>query len=97
MFSLTEWFHHKAEEKKYEKPPIKFLNWRNNMWVVTPDGVGIIFRLDIESLVHLVDYNGNTVSEKYYPTLALRQAKYLEIPAARRGFTKEAAYIMGYF
>lgn len=59
--------------------------WRNNMWIMTPDGVGIVFDLREPVRVHLVDANGITVGDKEYSSLSLRQAKYLEIPESRRG------------
>lgn len=89
---------------KKKNPPAKtgetavaLLAWRNHMWVVTPDGLGIIFKLGTETQVHLVDTNGHTVADKVYPITALRQAKFVEIPKCRLKCTKEEAHSMGYF
>lgn len=76
---------------------VGYLGWRNNMWVMTPDGVGVLFKLGTESDVHLTDKDGITVDSKSYPILALRQAKFLEIPTPRRGFSKQTAANLGYF
>lgn len=72
-------------------------NWRPNMWVMTPDGVGIIFKLGVECEVHLTDASGVTFLIKLYPIAILRQARLMEIPAARRKITKEIATKLGYF
>lgn len=81
----------------HHEVPLQLLNWRNNMWVVTPDGPGIIFKLGVESEVHLTDGSGHTIGVKIYPTTSLRQAKFTEIPAARRKCSKEQAHVLGYF
>lgn len=75
---------------------LDYIGWRPNMWVVTPDGVGIIFKLGKICEIHLVDENGVTVLVREYNILSLRQAKFLEIPKARRGFSKETAASLGY-
>lgn len=77
--------------------PLELLNWRNNMWVMTPDGIGIIFKLGIESEVHLTNEKGITVATAIYPTQALRQAKLKEIPAARMKCSPAQAALLGYF
>lgn len=73
------------------------MNWRSNMWVMTPDGIGIIFKLGVDSEVHLTDEKGLTVESKMYPIAILRQAKFNEIPIFRRKITKEVAANLGYF
>jgi hypothetical protein len=66
--------------------------WRNNMWVMTPDGVGIMFAIAEPALVHLVSGDtGETVASKLYSTASLRQAKYAEIPACRQCSPEKAA------
>ncbi len=69
--------------------------WRNNMWVVTDKGVGIVFQIGEPTLVHLVDENGHTVNSVTVPFNSLRQARYAEIPAPRRG-DAEIARKLGY-
>jgi len=90
------WFKGKEAPKK-DNVPLELLNWRNNMWVMSPDGIGIIFKLGVESEVHLTDEKGLTVASKIYPTVSLRQAKFNEIPIFRRKITKEVAANLGYF
>lgn len=85
------------EPKAYVLKPISLIGWRNNMWVMTPDGVGIIFKLDVESEIHMVDKQGFTYAVRVFPTQALRQAKYKEIPAGRMKCSKEQATALGYF
>ena len=66
--------------------------WRNNMWVVTPNGVGVLFQIGEPCLVHLVDpQTGVTIKEALYQSTKLRQARYLEIPECRRGDEDKAA------
>jgi hypothetical protein len=68
------------------QPPAPKTAWRNNMWVMTPEGPGIIFRLQEPVLVHLVNIsNGETRAEVLYASEHIRQAKYMEIPECRRG------------
>lgn len=70
--------------------------WRNNMWVMTPDGVGIIFKLAEPCTVHLVNTTtGDTIKEIFCKSDTIRQAKYLEIPACRRG-DEDKARKLGY-
>lgn len=70
--------------------------WRNNMWVMTPNGVGIIFALAEPVTVHLVDVNtGETLRSALYSSHDIRQARYEEIPSTRRG-TREKAVELGY-
>lgn len=85
-------------DKNYTDSVI-FKNWRNNMWVMTPDGLGIIFNLgELSSIVHLVDKKEGmlTIAEMSYPTQALRQAKFDELPKKRRNFSKGQAERLGY-
>jgi hypothetical protein len=68
------------------------------MWVMSPSGIGILFRLDTMCDVHLVDSKtGETTSCISVPLLNLRQALRNEIPWCRRiGLTTERANYMGY-
>lgn len=63
---------------------------RNNMWVMTTEGIGILFQYNNSvSTVHLVDpKTGSTKLEMGFDTKKLRQATYLEIPECRRGMPK---------
>jgi hypothetical protein len=67
----------------------------NNMWVMTPQGIGIVTKLDQVSIVHLTDAIGQTVKQEGFPIATIRQARYTEIPLARRG-DSEAARKLGY-
>lgn len=67
------------------------------MWVMTPDGIGIVFQLGEPSLIHLVDEIGETKSTAYFATTALRQALWEEIPEARRKIDREKGHQLGYF
>jgi hypothetical protein len=70
--------------------------WRNNMWVMTPEGPGIIFALGVPCVVHMVDTtDGTTVKSTVFDPSQLRQALYMEIPEIRRG-PKEKANRLGY-
>lgn len=69
--------------------------WRNNMWVMTPKGIGITFAIGEPTTVHLVDEKGHTVGSDSFPFNSLRQALYTEIPAPRRG-DAEIARKLGY-
>lgn len=75
---------------------VDYIGWRTSMWVMTPDGIGIIFKLGTECEIHLTDRDGFTMASKMYPILSLRQALFSEIPQARRHFSKETAYSLGY-
>jgi hypothetical protein len=72
--------------------------WRNNMWVMSPYGIGVLFRLDTMCDVHLVDMKtGETTSCINVPLQALRQAKLAEIPSCRtKGLTSDRAAYLGY-
>lgn len=91
------WFKKEFTKSPSVAAPLELINWRNNMWVMTPDGIGIIFKLGLESEVHLTDEKGGTVASKVYPTSVLRQAKFGEIPIFRRKITKEIATELGYY
>ena len=54
------------------------------MWVMSPDGIGIIFKLEEPVTVHLINSEGITVESKQYQSTRLRIAKFEEIPACRR-------------
>jgi hypothetical protein len=84
--------------KKKEVPskPLPKSTWRNNMWVMTTDGIGILFTLGDTCEVHLVNEDGSTKLCNFYPLLSLRQAFWNEIPASRRGINKETANGLGY-
>lgn len=70
--------------------------WRNNMWVMTPKGIGIMFALGEPAVVHLVSPStGETISVDQFAISDLRQAVYDEIPANRRG-DREKALRLGY-
>lgn len=68
------------------------------MWVVTEDGVGILFKLGTHtSEIHLVDVkDGSTKMVVTKETSTLRQALYKEIPENRRGASKEWFQSRGY-
>lgn len=71
--------------------------WRNNMWVMTPEGVGVIFELKEPVRVHLVNTStGETVADKLFDSSTIRQATYTEIPEIRRGISAERAAQLGY-
>lgn len=74
--------------------------FRMGMWVVLDDRVGILVRAysDATVEVHLVDGDGATeLVHPHIPIVALRQARFEEIPAARRGhLTPEQARQGGY-
>ena len=75
--------------------PIKS-TWRNNMWVMTPEGVGILFQMGVPCVVHIVDkLTGETTKVIKVDPSTIRQAKYAEIPENRRG-SVERANQLGY-
>ena len=76
-------------------PVIKSL-WRNNMWVMSPRGVGVLFELNTPCVVHLVNDDGTTKETWQFPVEQLRQAMWSEIPEIRRKVTKEKALELGY-
>jgi hypothetical protein len=90
------------EKKEAPVPPniitttiVKSL-WRNNMWVMSPKGVGILFKMGQPCEVHIVDDQGLTVSTVLLPLEQLRQATFNEIPHPRRGVSEERAKLLGY-
>ncbi len=70
--------------------------WRNNMWVMTPKGVGVVFSVGEPTIVHLVDSEGLTTESVQFPSLQLRQALWDEIPEVRRMVSREKGYRLGY-
>jgi hypothetical protein len=70
--------------------------WRNNMWIISPKGVGILFKMAIPCEVHLIDDYGVTKESALFPIEQLRQAKYSEIPPPRRGVSEKRAIELGY-
>ena len=91
-------FFKKKEVKQKEfSVPLQVFAFRNHMWVMTPDGIGIVFKVGVETEVHLVDTAGVTITARTYPVNLLRQAKFTEIPSPRRrALSKEKAASMGY-
>ena len=101
-------FWKKVPEPIVEEPVVEELvpsfvdksSWRNNMWVMTQYGVGVLFEYAQMSTVHLVDVKtgltvGNPIS---VPLAAMRQALLKEIPECRRvGLDQEKAHRLGYF
>ena len=82
-------------ENKVETNIVKSM-WRNNMWVMSPKGIGVLFKLDNPCVVHLVDKEGLTTSEIQLPVEQLRQAMWDEIPEKRRGISREKGKRLGY-
>lgn len=71
--------------------------FRRNMWVMTDEGIGIIYALSEVCEIHLVDKDDGTTRMSVYKNINdLRQAKYLEIPEIRRGSSKEWFNKKGY-
>lgn len=70
--------------------------WRNNMWVMTPQGIGVIFKLGPQCEIHLVAQDGSTSGVSLLPVDQLRQAKWDEIPESRRGVSRERGLQLGY-
>ena len=68
------------------------------MWVMTEDGVGVLFKLGTwTSEIHLVDEeDGTTKLITTKSTSSIRQARYEEIPLCRRGASKEWFNKRGY-
>jgi len=79
-----------------ETPPVIKSLWRNNMWVMAPQGVGVLFALGAPCIVHLVDEIGETKGVVQLPAEQLRQAKWDEIPESRRGVSRERGLYLGY-
>lgn len=76
-------------------PPIR--GWREGMWVMDGEQVGILFKLDNVSEIHYVNKDtGETSGIVRRSLTALRQCKYLEIPECRRGVSQEKAEELGY-
>lgn len=70
--------------------------WRNNMWVMTPKGVGVLFQLGEPCVVHLTHANGTFDQSWQFPSAQLRQALWDEIPEPRRACTREHGLYLGY-
>jgi hypothetical protein len=71
--------------------------WRNNMWVMTPKGIGIMFKMGTPCCIHLVNpENGLTIEPWFFPIGQLRQAKWEEIPECRRMISREKGRRLGY-
>jgi len=72
--------------------------WRHGMWVMTSKGLGIIFQMGNDLLIHLVDpRTGETYNATIEHRQAVRQAKYSEIPTIRKlHLSKEKAELLGY-
>lgn len=83
------------KQNKVETQIVKSI-WRNNMWVMSPLGVGILFKLDAQCEVHLVNEDGTTKDVQLLPLAQLRQATFDEIPASRMKVTREKANYLGY-
>ena len=80
-----------------EPPAVTVKNWRQGMWVVHEGKIAILFEIGTPSIIHYVDMTtGETTSVGSVLISALRQAKWLEIPATRRPPTLEIAQGLGY-
>ena len=67
------------------------------MWVMSPKGVGILYKVDGDSSeVHLVNSQGETTEVSVCPLYKLRQATWQEIPAMRRSVDREVGRYLGY-
>ena len=76
---------------------VKKTGFRNNMWVMTPRGIGILFEYKFPlSTIHLINPNGETTKELSLSVTDLRQALWKEIPISRRGVSKEVGQYLGY-
>lgn len=76
---------------------VKRQEWRNGMWVVTSKGLGIIFEIGNDLLIHLINDKGETVNATIENRQSVRQARFDEIPISRKvGLTKERAEYLGY-
>ncbi len=80
------------------KKPQREDNWRTGMWVVVGDKPAILYKImGTVTEVHFTDEDGVTILIDNVSLGALRQAKYVEIPAKRRtDFNREVARGMGY-
>jgi hypothetical protein len=71
--------------------------WRTGMWVMYENRIGIIFKLGEACEIHFTDpESGDTIAIEQVHINGLRQARWIEIPAKRRGFTQEKALELGY-
>lgn len=106
--TIKDWFkpkeviEPKSYEIKAEIPLVKRTShetWRQGMWVMVNDRVGILHVLTSPSAeVHFVDEDtGQTILIQHVSLNSLRQAKYREIPYCRRvDFPMEVAVRYGY-
>lgn len=76
--------------------PIAKSLWRNNMWVMTPKGIGILFQMGIPCVIHTINDDGTTAGSFQLPIEQLRQATWAEIPEVRRMVSKERGAQLGY-
>ena len=71
--------------------------WKKGMWVMHKDHIAILVKLDEPATIHLVDSKtGETIQEELVSVNSLRQAHFDEIPAIRRGISRERAKELGY-
>lgn len=72
--------------------------FRNGMWVVVKNRIGILFQMrETHAEIHYVSEDGiETIEVGDIPYGEIRQATWLEIPKKRRGFTREVATSLGY-
>ena len=70
---------------------------RPAMWVKTPDGIGVVKGIDPHFIVGvaLVNEDGTNRLDMFYPIVTIRQARFAEIPAARRP-SEHRGMMMGY-
>jgi hypothetical protein len=79
------------------KSSLQMVSFRENMWVMTPQGVGILFKIGQPCDIHLVnETTGETIKNINFLISDLRQARFHEIPASRQGISKEKATALGY-
>lgn len=100
--TIKSWFGYKKETEQPKftlvENPTPVLGWRERMWVIYENKPAVLYKLKEEiAEIHLVNlFTGETTEELVVPLLALRQAKYMEIPACRRGISPESAEKIGY-
>jgi hypothetical protein len=76
---------------------LQMVKFRLNMWVMTPHGVGILFKIDTPCEIHLVSpATGETTSVVTADLANIRQARFDEIPGARQGIDRARAKELGY-
>ena len=79
-------------------PPVSVAkSWKTGMWVMHQDKIAILAAIDTPAEIHYVNpATGENVGQALVPLDALRQARYIEIPATRRGISADAALELGY-